>query len=56
MRLLGSGLVVVVWWGTPCTTFSIAQTPLRKAHEPGLPLDWLSDRDLAIFARGQYAC
>ena len=49
MRLLGSGLILVVWWGTPSTTFSIARTPLRKAHDAGLPLDWLSDRDMAIF-------
>ena len=52
MRLLGSGLVLVVWWGTPCTTFAIARTPLRKAHDPGLPLDCLSERDMAICLEG----
>ena len=52
MNLLGSGLVLVVWWGTPCTTFSIARTPLRKAHDPALPLDWFSDLNMAIFLEG----
>ena len=52
MRLLSSGLILVVWWGTPCTTFSIARTPLRRADDPSQPLDGLSARELAIFAEG----
>ena len=52
MRLLGSGHVLLVWWGTPCTTFSIARTPLRDADDPSKPLAHLTERELAVFREG----
>ena len=51
-RLLSSGHVFLVWWGTPCTTFSVARAPLRDALDPSKPRPDLSERDLAQFWDG----
>ena len=51
-RLLSSGHVFLVWFGTPCTTFSVARAPLRDADDPSKPREGLSERDLAQFWDG----
>ena len=53
MRLIGSGHVFLVWWGTPCTTFSTARyPPLRQSGGVSLPMPNLSEAKLLQLAEG----
>ena len=53
MRLIASGHVFLVWWGTPCTTFSIARyPPLRCRFAVDVPSPGLSAASLALFEEG----
>ena len=57
-NLIQSGHVLIIWWGTPCTSFSVARRwdggppPLRSEEDPDLPGCWLSDHDVAKVLAG----
>ena len=52
LRLLSSGHVYLVWFGTPCTSFSQARSPVRLRIDLTQPVPGLSARDFELFTTG----
>ena len=51
-RILESGHVYMIWFGTPCTSFTVARSPVRDPSDLCQPVPGLSARDFDLFESG----